>query len=508
VKKTRWLAALLAALCLALPALAEEPVTMTMMGLEEDSSGRSWQESLFFQRMEAQTGVRFTFDQYSDAAAYQQAKEAAFAGDNLPDVLFKANLTREEEMAWAQSGQLIDLAPLLAEYAPNLSAILAQRPDWLAIIAQPDGVIASLPSLSGAERQCALWINQSWLAALELPMPTTIEAYTETLRAFRDGDPNGNGAADEIPLSLVGPFEAKFLLHAWGLTPNDYNIYVDEAGAVRFAPLEAGYRDFVAWLKMALDEQLIDENAFRMMQSARNAAFDTQTDADAPKTIGGMISIAPYTVVDMADSTLYQVVAPLAFEGKQVYRRLLTGVGTGAFAITSACEDPGAALRWVDTLYTEAGGRLAFAGLEGEDYTLNPDGSWVWTSDEDYTRLSDISIYSIIAGDAKTPGLEPAAFLRNTQIQDDNHSRRQTDTLREYLVQPFPVTWPTDAARAARIAELQAALGTCVDTAIANFAMGLVELNDENWAAFEAELRALGVEEFVGLWQQSYNENQ
>jgi putative aldouronate transport system substrate-binding protein len=403
---------------------------------------------------------------------------------------------------------LIDLAPLLAEYAPNLSAILAQRPDWLAIIAQPDGAIASLPVLSGAERQCALWINQSWLTALNLPMPTTIEAYTDTLRAFRDGDPNGNGSRDETPLSLVGPFEAKFLLHAWGLTPNDYNIYVDAAGAVRFAPFEAGYRDFVAWLKTALDEELINADAFRMMQTARNASFDTQTDADAPITLGGMISIAPYTVVDMDDSTQYQVVAPLVFEGAQVYRRLLTGVGTGAFAITSACGDVGAALSWVDSLYTEAGGRLAFAGLEGEDYTVNPDGSWAWTTDEDYNRLSEISSMSIIAGDTKTPGLEPAAFLRNTQIEADNHSRRQTDTLREYLVQPFPVTWPTDAQREARIAELQAALGTCVDTAIANFAMGLVELNDENWAAFEAELSALGAEEFVGLWQQIYNENQ
>ena len=501
MKIRRGLAVLLALIGLASPALCEG--TFSMMGLEADGSGRDWSQNLFFVRMAERTGVSFTFRQYGEEKAYQMAKEEAFADGNLPDVLFKANLTPQEEMDYLASGQLVDLAPYLSTYAPNLSAILVARPEWARVITQPNGAITSLPIFNGADRQCCIWINAVWMDALGLAMPVTIEEYTDVLRAFRDGDPNGNGKRDEIPLSIVGSWEARFLLHAWGLTPNDYNLYVDDGGAVRFAPFDPAYRSFVEWLNMALTESLIDKDAFRQMQGGRTA---TLSDKEAPLAIGGMVSFAPYTLLDLAQATNYAALTPLEYNGERVYRQFLNGVGRGTFAITSACEDIPAVLTWADYLYTEEGGRLAFAGLEGEDYTISENGAWEWNGDADYGRLSEIAKNHIIAGDAQTPGLEPAAFIRNMEIEADNHVRRQTDMIRGYLVEAFPAIWPTNAAREARIAEIQGALGVCVDTAIANFAMGLVELNDENWQAFQEELLALGAEEFVLLWQEVYDE--
>ncbi|MCL1964029.1 MAG: hypothetical protein FWF69_03085, partial [Firmicutes bacterium] len=263
------------------------------------------------------------------------------------------------------------------------------------------------------------------------------------------------------------------------------------------------YRAFIEWLAMALAESLIDPAAFRQSQGARATA---QSDPNAPQALGGMISVAPYTVVNMDQTTSYAVLPPLAHAGGQVYRMLLAGVGRGTFAVTSACADVPAVLRWADTLYTEEGGRLAFAGLEGEDYAVAENGAWQWLAGDDYARLTEIVEKSVIAGDTVTPGLEPAAFMRNSPIEADTHARRQVDTIRSYLAEPFPITWPTDAGREARAAELQAALGPCVDTAIANFAMGLVPLNDETYLAFQDELRALGAEEFIALWQAAYDE--
>ncbi len=487
------------------PSLADAPKALSVIGYDNDGSERDWTQSRFFTRMEAATGVATAPQQYRDPDAYDAAKSEALEGmGTLPDIFFKAHLTPQEEMEYLASGKLVDLAPYLAEHAPNLSKILASRPDWLTIIQQPNGAIASLPVLNGAERQCGIWINQSWLNTLGLTMPKDVEEYTEVLKAFRDKDPNGNGKKDEIPLSLLGPWEAKFLLHAWGLTPNDYNIYADDQNAVRFSPFEPGFRSFVEWLHMALSESLIDKDAFRQSQNARGTALSV--DTDAPNIIGGMVSIAPYTLIAMEKTSDYSAVPPFAFGGKQVYRRLLTGVGRGAFAVTSACEDIPAALRWVDYLYSEEGGRMAFAGLKDEDYTVMEDGSWKWSSGENYTALSEIAASSIIAGDGQAPGLEPAAFMRNSEITADNHARRQTDMLRDFLVDPMPVIWPTDVVREARIEELQAALGPCVDTAIANFAMGILPLDDEHWNAFLAELRGLSAEEFIGLWQEKLDE--
>lgn len=487
------------------PAGAEE-ARLTLMGLEQDGTERVWADSAFFTRMAERTGVSFDFDQYSDAGAYRSALEAAFApGGTLPDVLFKANLSPAQEMAFVKSGQLIDLAPYISEYAPNLSQILEARPDFDAVIRQPDGAIASLPAISGTPRQVGIWINADWLSALNLKMPETLDAYTEVLLAFRDGDPNGNGKKDEIPLSLVGPFEAKYLLHAFGIVANDYNIY-QEDGVVHFAPFEKGYREFVAWLRMAQAEGLIDENAFRQSYASRDTMVNA-SDTDAPQTIGGMVSVAPYTLINMEQTTSYAILPPLQSDGgTRAYRRTLGSIARGTYAVTSACTDIPAALRFADELYTEAGGRLAFAGLEGVDYALQPDGSWAWSGIESDVGLSDRILQSIIAGDSLTPGLEPAAFMRNSEIKADNYARTQTDSISDYLVDPFPITWPTDTEREARIAKLQSALGPAVDTAIANFAMGITPLTDESYEAFLSELRALGADEFVQLWQQKLDE--
>ena len=47
------------------------------------------------------------------------------------------------------------------------------------------------------------WINVEWLNNLGLDMPTNAEELKEVLLAFKNDDPNGNGQADEIPLSFI-----------------------------------------------------------------------------------------------------------------------------------------------------------------------------------------------------------------------------------------------------------------------------------------------------------------
>lgn len=45
-------------------------------------------------------------------------------------------------------------------------------------------------------------INKVWLDKLGLEVPTTLAELKEVLIAFRDGDPNGNGIQDEIPMDM------------------------------------------------------------------------------------------------------------------------------------------------------------------------------------------------------------------------------------------------------------------------------------------------------------------
>ena len=46
-----------------------------------------------------------------------------------------------------------------------------------------------------------LWFNYDWLEKLGLEEPQTTEELYEVLKAFKTQDPNGNGKANEIPLT-------------------------------------------------------------------------------------------------------------------------------------------------------------------------------------------------------------------------------------------------------------------------------------------------------------------
>ena len=224
-----------AALLMLIPLGALADATYTMAGFDGDDSEHTWENNAFFTRMQARTGIQFMYNEFTDYDKWQEAKAAMLASGDLPDVLFKADLTTAEQMAYADAGVLIDLKPLLAEYAPNLWALLEAHPDWLQAVTLPDGKIVALPSINELSPQNAMWINQDWLTKLGLAMPTDWDSFVTVLQAFQTGDPNGNGKSDEIPLSYLGPWDLKFLAHSVGLVANDYNILSGRRHGVLYA---------------------------------------------------------------------------------------------------------------------------------------------------------------------------------------------------------------------------------------------------------------------------------
>ncbi len=160
------------------------------------------------------------------------------------------------------------------------------------------------------------------------------------LTAFKTGDPNQNGKTDEIPLAFLGPWDLKFLSHAVGLVANDYNIYLDESGTVRFMPDEDGYVDLLQKLSALNAAGLTDPDGFTTADSLRMV-----TDDDADVTYGVLFGPNPMNLLPYTLGEQYELLEPLTYEGKQVYRDLGGSVMRGAFAITSACDDPARCFR-------------------------------------------------------------------------------------------------------------------------------------------------------------------
>ena len=485
----------LLALVLALTLLAASAAALTLTGLETESVTRYWEESEFFPRMEALTGVHMEPKTVQKQEEYDRLLEGMLRGSIPADALFKAELTRDEERALLDAGAIIDLAPLIGENMPNLSALLDANPLWREAISLEDGRIASLPLLNAGERQVCVWINAQWLAQLGLSMPTSAEELTQALLAMMAGDPNGNYKSDEIGADLTGVWEMRWLLPYFGIVADDYNIARVDGEAV-FAPELAGYRDFVALLREWVEKGILPDKAFTDYHSA--ALLSTASGDDNPLVSGLLVSVTPFTRVDADDVTAYDALLMPGPDGTTVWRDLLGSVWTGCFAVTSACADPAACLRWADALYSEEGALLGYAGVEGEDYAFSAEGYWSFIVDSVRT-IDDIRAQVLMYTGTTMPGLAPGDFLMKVDSEADRHVFEQSARAKEFAVQVTPA-YALDEAQQHRADELAATLGALVDCGIARFATGEVPLDDEHWNAWLEELRAAGSGELAQLF--------
>ncbi|UKS29777.1 extracellular solute-binding protein [Paenibacillus sp. HWE-109] len=100
-----------------------------------------------------------------------------------------------------------------------------------------------------------IWIRQDWLDKLNLKAPTTVEELVEVSRKFKDGDPDGNGKADTVPIALST--SASTIYRSLFFT-SENQWYVEE-GKLKFGRTLDRYADSLAFQKQLFDEGLIDK---------------------------------------------------------------------------------------------------------------------------------------------------------------------------------------------------------------------------------------------------------
>ena len=462
-------------------------------GFDGESSTRDWETNLFFERMEEKTGISFQFREYTAYSKWQERKIAIGNGEDLPDVLFKAELNAGEIRDLYEAGILTDLRPYLEEYAPDLWKLLQENPEYMAAVTMADGAIPALPAFSSLQKNDVMWINTAWLKRVKMEMPATAEELTEVLRAFRNGDPNGNGKKDEIPLTFIGMWELRFLGHAFGMADNDYYISAKD-GKVTSSLTSGNNRAFLAWLHELWEEDLLDHNGFTMADSLRQI-----TDEKTVIPYGLILSSSPLTVVPSASIGSYSLLLPLEYEGKRVYRDLTGDVIRGTFAVTSRCTEPEKLVSWVNTLYTEEGGLMAQYGLEGQEYSFREDGMWEWNEDMNTTAQVLLPSNTIGTG-AAAPGITPVEFQTKYSDEEARQDILELIELKEYSVLPMP---PVTLSREdeAEINGIQLKLSGYAEAAMARFVTGDVALNDEQWKIFCDTVEELGLSRMIEIWQ-------
>lgn len=487
--------------------IVDEPIKVSIFVRQIDMQP-DFADMYILQRYREMTGIEVEWIN-TPSAVLTEKLSVALASSELPDAFLKCSISSTNLQTYGDAGDFLDLAPLLSQFAPNFSAYMAQYPEVRASVTSPNGAIYSIPAATEAEstRINVKWFfNQKWLDALGLEQPTTLDGLYDVLLAFKTRDPNGNGEADEIPLSidlsqLYMSFAGSFGLMNRGVHHEEYDID-PETGAVRHIKTSERWRELITFLHRLYAEGLLDEECI------------TYTSAHAPALISqdrlGVFIGTNLTRLTTEQQTCFTPIKE-AYEGPygdkmwSAIRSHLHSVG--AFVISSDSKYPEELLRWVDYFYSDEGMLLFNYGIVGDTCVQNEDGSYSYTDEilammnegksydevvSQYTPFSggnnpSVMKYPYFAGQELTPGpMEAAANLYPYAPE---------------IVWPF-FTYTADENEIVTTAGSD--INTFVRTTNAKFLTGELEVNDENWNAYVKTVQTMGLSEMLSVMEAAY----
>lgn len=221
----------------------------------------------YFEELEKRTNIHVDFELVSEAD-WNMRINLMFATEDYVDMILCSPVDIEEY--GVSQGLLVPLDDYIEANMPNYYSRLHMNGANVSIPAS-DGKMYYIGKLiaQNINHEPNFYINKTWLDNLDLPIPTTVEELTNTLRAFRDGDPTGTGATI-FPASFntlnhycngIYPQFAMFGVPLVDhLTTNFGFINIDpnDSTKVIATPLMEGFRPALEWLHLLYSEGLMD----------------------------------------------------------------------------------------------------------------------------------------------------------------------------------------------------------------------------------------------------------
>jgi len=515
------------------PAADDDNGKLVAFGPQGDNG--SLKDNLFTQEVEKKFDIDFDWQTTTyDGSVAGEKRQVSLASGDYPDAYFLVPwvdaFSRSEILKYGQQGVLVPLDDLIDEYAPNLKERFEEKPDWKQSVTAPDGHIYAITQWSECFH-CSfpskLWMNTTWLDKLGLKAPTTTEELRNVLRAFKDDDPNGNGQADEVPLSASASEPImNFFMNAFTYAPvggpTSPPPMVMDGGKVTLAATSDAWREGLRYLESLASEGLLDKASFTQNGDALKALGDNA----GAEILGSAAVLHPYEFVT-ADSpdgrdTHYDAIAPVAGpDGTQLATWKSPVNPLGMFALTNkSTEDERVkAIKLIDYIVTDDGTKRAAMGPEGEawvpaepgDVALDPEldptfrpltydetSNAAWRSMGQYWDSLEFRNSQVFPEEIYTTDGYERRLLQATQLYEPY----QPD---ESILFPAEKLWPDDET-SAELADLQTNIANYVTQAQAEFVTGQRDIDDDGaWQSYLSDLDGLGLTQYLQMEQDLYD---
>lgn len=442
----------------------------------------------------------------------QEQFNLLIASNDLPDMIYWGNWVTEypggPEKA-ISDGVIIQLNEVIANNAPNLSALYAENPSWEKSAKTDNGTMYMFPFIRGGDDLMVFFGPQGradWMEQLGLDDPVTIADWEENLVAVKEA------GLVEYPLTFTkfdrgrginGPGNA--FIQPFGTTWDFHQV----DGVVEFGPYEDEYLDFLTFFKDWFDRGLVDpefisneRNTFDAKILNGEAAFWTSyTGSGIGAYLDANAGAGTFDIKPLSYPVLNEGEVP--FFGQR--DNPLPGQG---MAITTQARNVELAAEWADFAYGDEGHLLFNFGIEGESYEITteyegfegevwPEYTEMVTADPDGRTLAQMG------------GLYTRSFYAGPIVQDRRYifqyARRPaqreaiqiwSQTQAEDVKLPVITATPDEAEE---LAEIMSEVETYREEMFVRFITGQEPLS--NFGEYQARLEQMGIERAIEIKQ-------
>lgn len=441
-----------------------------------------------------------------------------------------------------EDGVIIDLAPYLEEYMPNYWKYLQDNPTAKAAITDDEGHIFNILVASKTEDE-TMWgglvyrrdiIETMTGGYVSFPSgneePTTIEDWEYMLGLFQQyfeaAKANG-GSADYACLILPynGYFHGGELISGFGVATGW--VAIDDNGVPYIGATKDGFRNYLAKMNEWYKKGWIYQDFASRVNDVFYLPNTSLTYGNAAGIWYGIAGAQAGSAMSMPEYGLYYDVQPLRTpldteHGITESHSLLTWTNFSAdsgWAITTKCgkQDMINFMTATDWLFTEEGGMIVTLGLT-EEYAKDNEvyqklglekGTWgynadgtIWVDERcfgDNTTLEQGDLKGTRLPGAKHPEIEKA-YSSDIILKCDEV---WTECGRDWV---YPAEIVLTPEQNAIYQEYYQNISDCIAQYCQKFIMGNLELNDENWAKFQKDLKTYHIDDLLAVYTEAYND--
>ncbi|WP_281888790.1 ABC transporter substrate-binding protein [Paenibacillus sp. YYML68] len=478
-----------------------------------------YRTNAFTKWLEEKTNVHLEWETVPESNMKEKLN-LTLASGSYPDIFLNMGVTPAQLEIYGSQGVFLPLEDFIEKHAVNTKDIFSKQKNVKPFITSNNGHIYTMPEVNECFH-CSysgkMWIYKPWLDQLGLQVPQTTEEFYEVLKAFKTKDPNGNGKADEIPLSgspkgwnasIEGFLMNAFVYYDVINGDATKRVYLNN-GKIEPAFLSPNYKEGVAYLKKLYDEGLINAQSF-VQDGDQLKQLGNNKDV---VVLGAVPNGSPLQVFDKTRWKDYVVVPPLKGPGGAQYvnTQNTNGIVSGRLVISATTKHPDVAVRLADAFYDPEVQMFSLFGVEGQDWRKAKEGEkGLEGGQAEYVRLKNVSESKNAYWNQANPTNRTVKFRVGEAIDDPENnveyvlhsSTKGYEPFRNEAVMVPPLVFNEE--QSSELLGLQKTIQDYVDTMLVQFVMGEADLS-KGWDSYVNELNNMNVKRYLEILQQAYD---